>query len=507
MHPPLLQAENLSIRFGGVEALRGVSLGLHAGEIHALCGENGAGKSTLIKILTGIHPTGSHEGRVLVEERPVHWSGPRNAQEAGVAVIYQELALVDGLSVAENFFLGREWHQRGWLDGGGMRDEARRALLAHGLDLDPEARTGDLGIGTRQMVEIVRALHRNARILILDEPTAALTAAETRHLLDWLRELRARGVACLYVSHKLEEVFALADRISILRDGVLIRSTPAAATTPAEVIRGMVGREVAPATREVQHPGPERLRVSALHAAAHPGGPRRLRDLSLTVHAGQIVGLAGMLGAGRSELLGHLFGTWGHRIQGDVKLSGLSHPAGCPQASIRSGLVLVGEDRRRQGLVMDQGIDFNLTLSSLRRFSTDGWIRDEEAHLACSRERDRLLIRSLDTEAPAGHLSGGNQQKVVLGRALLTQPRVLLLDEPTRGVDVGAKQEIYQLITALAREGMAILLASGELPELLGLCDVIHVLRGGELAATFNRDAATAESLLAAALGTTQEAA
>ena len=501
---PILAARGLTKRFGEVAALRDVTFDLRAGEIHALCGENGAGKSTLIKTLAGVHPHGSYAGEVEVGGRPARFRGVADAGRAGLAVIFQELALVEEMTVAENIFLGSEPRHGWWIDHDRMRRGATALLERFRITLDPDAPVRTLGIGQKQLVEIVKALRRDSRILILDEPTAALSGSEVDVLLRILAELRARGVGLIYISHKLDEVKRVADRITVLRDGATITTLAAARADVTEIIRAMVGREIQdlfPRDRS-RVPGETLLEVKGLSVRPPAGQTTRLRDISFTVRAGEVVGLGGLMGAGRSETLMHLVGAFGTRTAGTVTLAGAPlPPAPTPRAALDRGLVLVTEDRKRYGLVLGQDIGFNLSLSSLRRF-TRGLLLDDAAERAeNARHFTRLHVRAPGLDAVVGGLSGGNQQKVVLGKALMLAPKVMLLDEPTRGIDVGAKLEVYQLINRLTAEGLGVVLVSSELPELMGMSDRIVMLHEGRVGGEFRHDEATQEKLLAAAMG------
>lgn len=501
--PPLLEARRLTKRFPGVTALREVSFDLQAGEIHALCGENGAGKSTLIKTLSGLHPAGTYEGEIRVDGQPVAFRGLQDAARAGLAVIYQELALVEEMTVAENIFLGSEPRRGPWVDREHAHVAAARLLARFGIPLDPEARVRDLGVGQKQLVEIVKALSKQSRILILDEPTAALAETEVEVLLRILRDLRAHGVGCIYISHKLSEVLALADRITVLRDGASVGTSRASATDIPDLIRRLVGREIRDLfpRHAPPQPGPVRLAVRGLSAAAGPGSPARLRGIDLEVRAGEVLGIGGLMGAGRSELLLHLFGAWGRRLAGEVRLRDQTYPDPTPRESIRRGLVLVTEDRKRYGLHLAQSIGFNLSLSSLDRVTRRGLLDPAAEHPLERGIADDLRIKAPDLDTPADGLSGGNQQKVVLGKALLTRPSVVFLDEPTRGIDVGAKLEVYHLINRLTADGCAVVLVSSELPELMGMSDRLVMLHEGRVGGSFERSAFHAERLLAAAMG------
>jgi D-xylose transport system ATP-binding protein len=506
--PALLEARSITKRFPGVTALRDVSFDLRPGEIHALCGENGAGKSTLIKLLSGLHPHGSYEGGLFFDGAAAEFHSIADAQRAGLAVIYQELALVDELTVGENLFLGCEPRRGALIDWDLLWRESRTLLARVGLDVAPDTPVSALGVGSQQLVEIAKALGKEARVLILDEPTAALAEHEVEILLNLLRDLRRRGIACIYISHKLEEVFAVADRITVLRDGATITTQAAADTTRAAVIRAMVGREITELfPRHSAHPGETLLKVDHLSAAATRGGAARLRDISFHVRAGEVLGIGGLMGAGRTELLMHLFGAWGIRLGGRVEIGGRSLDATTPVTALASGLALVSEDRKRYGLILAESIGFNLSLSSITRLRRGALIDEEREAHANQGFFDSLRVKAPSLETSVGTLSGGNQQKVVLGKALMTGPQVVFLDEPTRGIDVGAKVEVYTLVNELTAQGKAVVLVSSELPELMGMSDRILMLHDGQVGGEFAREDATQEALLHAAMGRTPSAA
>jgi D-xylose transport system ATP-binding protein len=500
----ILSAVRITKTFPGVTALKDVSFDLDAGEIHALCGENGAGKSTLIKLLSGIHPYGSYEGALEVNGHAAKFRGIADSGEAGLAVIYQELALVDEMTVAENIFLGREPRRFGLVDTARMHREAAALLKKFQIEIDPGLPVAHLGVGQKQLVEIVKALGKHSRILILDEPTAALAEHEARILMNTLRDLRGRGIACIYISHRLDEVFALADRITVLRDGETVFSSRASATSKSEIIRHMVGREITElfprAVRMHSETKTPALEVRGLSVADPRTGRKRLDDVSFSVAPGEVLGIGGLMGAGRTELLMHLFGAWGNRIAGSVSLGGKTLSADSPAKTLKRGLVLVSEERRRYGLVIDESIGFNMSLSSLGKMTTLGLINEGREHEKNSAFFRRFRVKAPGLPSRVGNLSGGNQQKVVLGKALMTEPAVILLDEPTRGIDVGAKTEIYELINDLTAAGKAVILVSSELPELIGMSDRILMLHEGRISGEFSLGA-TQEQLLAAAMG------
>ncbi len=500
-------------------ALDAVTFDLAPGEVHALCGENGAGKSTLIKCLSGVHPVGSYEGTIRVRGETARFESVGDAEAAGVAVIHQELALVREMSVAENIFLGNPPTRWGLVDWDRLHRQARDVVSGYGLDLDPTAKTGSLGIGRQQMVEIVKALARISRpqpdakrrdsrvapetsqVLLLDEPTAALTEAEVEILLDIIRDLRQRGITCVYISHKLDEVFAIADRITVLRDGQTVVTLPVADTNKTEIIRKMVGREIKDLfPRRRSPPGETLLDVRDLSVAEPGTGRPVLRQISFQARAGETLGFGGLMGAGRSELLMHLFGAWGERTGGSVHLQGRPLPPASPRRCIEKGLALVSEDRRRFGFIPGQSVAFNLSLSALHGLAKGGLIQSELEIQRCRGLVDSLRIKTAGQHVEVTGLSGGNQQKVVIGKALMTEPSVVFLDEPTRGIDVGAKLEVYELINDLTSRGKAVVIVSSELPELMGMSDRIVILSHGRVGGVFNPAEATQEDLLAAAM-------
>ncbi len=504
----VLAARDIVKRFGGVTALNGVSFDLRAGEVHALCGENGAGKSTLIKLLAGVHVHGSYEGEVRIDGESAAFHSTRDAERAGIAIIHQELALFPEMSVGENLFLGALPRRRGLIDWDQVYARAAATLAECRIRLDPASRVADLGVGQQQLVEIARAIARKPRVLVLDEPTAALAQHEIDTLLELIRDLRRRGVASIYISHKLDEVFAIADRITVLRDGAAQGTLDARDTSAGQVIRLMVGRRIEDLyPRRQATPGKTLLAVHGLSVAPRRDAPPVLQDIDFEVSAGEVLGIGGLMGAGRTELLMHLVGLWGTRTNGHIELNGAACDVRGPRDALRRGLALVTEDRKRFGLVLPQGIAFNVSLSSLRRMRRGPFLDADQEYVRTKAIVEDLRIKAHALDQSVATLSGGNQQKVVLGKALLTSPDVLLLDEPTRGIDVGAKLEVYELINRLTGAGKAIVLVSSELGELIGMSDRIVMLSRGRMGGVFARAEATQERLLAAAMGRNDQAA
>jgi ABC-type sugar transport system ATPase subunit len=498
---PRVRMSGISKSFGGVQALREVGFEVFPGEVHALCGENGAGKSTLMKVLAGAIT--DYEGTVTINGRHVSFSGPRDAEDAGVRIIYQELNLVPDLSVSANIFLGRERTRgAGWLDDRGMERVARGLFERLGAPIAPRARLGDLRIGDQQLVEIAKALAFSAEVVVMDEPTSALSDAEVARLFRVIADLRAGGTAVVYISHKMNEVFTLADRVTVLRDGRFVATAPRAEIEPAQVVRWMVGREIA-ALNYTPHPIGERpvVVVTDLSLPSAPGSGRpSLSGVNFTVHAGEVLGVAGLLGAGRTELLEALFGASPAAPSGRVVLDGRPVRFHSPGEAIAAGVALVTEDRKTLGLFAEMTVAENVTIAALGRFALPGGlVHPGRESAGVAEQSERLRIKAAGPRAAVTSLSGGNQQKCILARWLLTEPKVLLLDEPTRGIDVGAKSEIYALIRRLAADGMAVVMTSSELPELLAVADRVLVLCEGRVTATLPRAEATEESIMHAA--------
>jgi len=505
----LLEMKNITKTFPGVKALDGVTFDLNQGEIHALVGENGAGKSTLIKILAGVYPHPEYGGEIMLDGVERRFGNVRDSETTGVAVIYQEMSLVKDLGVAENIFLGRAPRRLGVINWEELFSRAQKLLDELHLQIDPRTPVRNLGIGQQQLVEIAKALSQNARILVLDEPTAALTDAEVETLFGILNGLRARGVGMIYISHKLDEVFRISDRITVLRDGKTIDTKLTSDLNESRVIAQMVGRAVDHIFPEATHERGEVTFEARNVTVEDPAVPGKLLvdDVGFTVRKGEVLGIAGLMGSGRTELLMAIFGAHAGRKSAEVFVRGKQIQINSPADAIKHGVAFVTEDRKRYGLILEQTILRNMTLAGLRKLS-GRFFTDENAEAAAGqRAANDLRIKAPSVFTIAGTLSGGNQQKVVLAKWLLTNPGVLFLDEPTRGIDVGAKQEIYAQINRLAESGLAIVLVSSELPEVLGLSDRVIVLHEGRVTGEFIRSEATPEAVMSCATGHVRRAA
>ncbi len=488
-----LRMEAIRKQFPGVLALDDVDLTVRAGEVHVILGENGAGKSTLMKILSGAH--GKDAGRIFLDGREVEIDGPRRARELGVGIIYQELSLAPTLWAAENVFLGREPRRLpGLVDRSAMEEAARAILGGLGASFDVRRQVRHLSLAERQLVEIARALSLDARILVMDEPTSALTDREAQALFEAMRRLTSRGVAIIYISHRLQEIYDVGDRVTVLRDGRRIATLDVAAADRRELVRLMANREVDElVTRRPSALGAELLRVEGLCRADE------LRDVSFSLHEGEVLGFAGLLGSGRTAVARAIFGL-DPVAEGQVMVRGRRRSIGSPRDAIRAGIGLVTEDRKRQGLVLSLSVRENISLPLLRSLSRFGIVDARAERELASRYATDLRIRTPSIEQVTLNLSGGNQQKVVLAKWLACQVDTLILDEPTRGIDVGAKQEIYALMERLTAEGLGIVLISSELPEIAGLCDRVLVMRAGAVVGTFDRGVSQ-EEILSAAVG------
>ncbi|HEY0258534.1 MAG TPA: multiple monosaccharide ABC transporter ATP-binding protein [Lacisediminihabitans sp.] len=501
MSEPILRMVNISKDFSGVRALDDVSVDVAPGEVHAICGENGAGKSTLMKVLSGVYPTGSYEGEIEFEGRPVDFKSINDSEAEGIVIIHQELALSPYLSIAENIFLGNEVQSRGVIDWHGTNREAQLLLARVGLDESPATKVFELGVGKQQLVEIAKALSKRVKLLILDEPTAALNDEDSDHLLDLIDQLRGQGITCIIISHKLREVRRIADTVTIIRDGKTIETLDARSgdATEARIIRAMVGRDLnsmfPPREPAI---GPEIFRVEhwTVH---HPVDTTRVvvDDASFHVNAGEIVGFAGLMGAGRTELAMSIFGrTYGSNVSGKAFKNGEEIQLRTVDEAIGHGLAYATEDRKRYGLNLIGDITVNISAAALGRLAKFGVIDRFREYKVADSYRYKMNIKAPSVSVITGKLSGGNQQKVVLGKWIFSGPDILILDEPTRGIDVGAKYEIYGIINELAAQGKAVIVISSELPEVIGLADRIYTISEGRISGEVARADATQENLM-----------
>ena len=505
----LLSLRGVRKSFSGVTVLDDVSFDLAAGEVHILAGENGAGKSTLIKIIAGIHT--EYEGEMKLNGRPVVIASPHHAAELGISVIHQEMSLVDSMSAVDNLFLGREIAPRGWLDKSSQRVKAGEFCAKLDLDIDLSRPVEDFPLSVKNRLEIAKALAIDAKIIIMDEPTSALSGPEVEKLFRIITELKKSGCGIIYISHRMDEIYAIADRITVLRDGRTVGTARAAELGEDELVRWMIGRELKaqfPERARTDEPGGAKERItvegfSVLKPDADSHGEKRwlVKDAAFSVKPGEILGFAGLQGSGNSDLFSGLFGAYGDRAQGNVTLDGAPFRVKSPEHSIRQGMAYLTNDRKGTGLVLGMDIVENITLASLPAVSPAGWFRHAMEGEVARRHMGAFRIKASSGRQEVGTLSGGNQQKVALAKWLETGPKVMLLDEPTRGVDIGAKHEIYRLMNDWTARGIAILLITSEMPELLGLADRIIVMHRGRVTAEFPRETATQENILRAAMG------
>lgn len=498
--PAIISLRHISKNFPGVRALSDVTFDVLAGELHAICGENGAGKSTLMKILSGVIT--QYEGELVVAGSTVAFSGTRDAEAAGISIIHQELNLVEQLSISANVFLGRELRSRfGLRDDSSMERATRELLRQLECDIDPRTPAGSLRVGDQQLVEIAKALSIESRILIMDEPTSALTESEVARLYRVIKRLRDRGTTILYISHKMDEVFHLSERITVLRDGTYIETLDTCEATAKRVTQLMVGREIGALDLGDRESAKESVLEVENLSLAWPGHARgyRLQNVSFSLRRGEVLGIAGLMGAGRTELLECLFGASQLKPTGKMLLDGKPYSPAHPADACRAGLALVTEDRKRLGIFSALDVERNISLCSLVDALQFGFLSRRAESAASRKMVGKLQIKAAGLTASINSLSGGNQQKCVIGRWLLTNPRILLLDDPTRGVDVGAKAELYRLIRSLCSEGLGVVVTSSELPEILTLSDRILVLSEGRLTATLSRDQASQQRIMEAA--------
>lgn len=501
----ILDVRNVTKQFPGVTALKDVSVQIRRGEIHGFCGENGAGKSTLMKIFSGVYPYGEYEGTVLYEGEELHLENGaiRKATEVGIATVYQELTLVPTMTVGENVYMGREPVERGGINWDKLYADTQKLLARYSLDIQAHDFINRLGVGKMQMTEIAKALSEDAKILILDEPTSALTDAEIEQLMDILRRLKGHGVTCIYITHKLEEFFQIADSITVLRDGKVVTSQPTENLNEEKLVRYMVGREMTERfPKSKREPGNVLLEVKNLHAVDPNESSREIvKGASFNLREGEILGIAGLMGSGRTELVMTIFGEYGKITEGTMTLNGKELHIKNANEAMHKGISLVPEDRKTHGLVLMQSILKNISLPNLDQFAS--WMRiDDLAELNASLQFAKSLeIKTPNLFVTCDSLSGGNQQKVVISKWLMSKPQVLIMDDPTRGIDVGAKYEIYKLMNDLAQQGIAIVMISSELEEVLGMSDRIMVMCEGKSAGTLDIAEATEEKIMALATG------
>ena len=499
----LLEMRGITKTFPGVKALENVNLRIRTGEIHAIVGENGAGKSTLMKVLSGVFPHGSYEGSIIYQGEERRFADTVDSEKLGIVIIHQELALVPLLSIAENIFLGNEPGRYGIIDRSQVFRRTQDLLAKVGLKESPDTLITNIGVGKQQLVEIAKALAKDVRLLILDEPTASLNESDSNALLELLIEFRRQGITSILISHKLNEIAKVADAITVIRDGSTVETLDCHAEPISEdrIIRGMVGREMADRyPRRVPRLGEPILEIEDW-SVYHPLHPERqmAKNLALTVRRGEVVGIAGLMGAGRTELAMSLFGrAYGQKISGTVKIDGKPADVSTIDKAIRNGLAYVTEDRKQLGLLLGEDVRKNITLANLKGVAPSGIIDDIQELQVATEYRQKLRIRCSGVYQQTVNLSGGNQQKVVLSKWLFSEPEVLILDEPTRGIDVGAKYEIYGIINALADAGKGVLVISSEMPELLGICDRIYVMNEGAFVGEFTGNQASQESIMQA---------
>jgi len=500
----ILEMSGITKEFPGVRALDGVTFSVAKGEMHSLVGENGAGKSTLMKILSGVYPAGTYEGGISIDGKALRFADIKDSERAGVAIIHQELALIQQLSIAENVTLGDETAKNGIINWDECFLKTEKALKQVGLDVSPSTEVSKLGTGEQQLVAIAKAISKQARILILDEPTASLSAGEAGRLLNILKALKEGGVTCIYISHRLKEVFDISDSITVLRDGATVGTYPRKDLDENKLISLMVGRELTNVyPRKERVPGETVLEIKDW-TAINAGMNRAVRNVNLSVRKGEILCIAGLVGAGRTELVMSLFHMWGQSMSGKVFLEGKEISLRDAGDAVAVGISMASEDRKRYGLILDEDIKRNISLASLDKISTAQVVNENEEIKSAEKYTADLRIKTPSIEQKAGNLSGGNQQKVVLGKWLMTEPKVLILDEPTRGIDVGAKVEIYNIINDLVDKGVAVLVISSELNEVLGISDRIIVMHEGQITGELLNKDATQEKIMLYATGTRQ---
>jgi D-xylose transport system ATP-binding protein len=510
----ILDFQNVTKEFPGVTALKDVSIQIRRGEIHGLCGENGAGKSTLMKILSGVYPYGTYSGTVIYEgqELRLESGAISRAAKMGIAIVYQELTLVPSMTVGENVFLGREPVEHGVINWNKLYADTNAILTRYRLDVPSQATVRSLGVGKKQMVEIAKALSEEARVLILDEPTSALTAAEIDKLMDIIRVLKDQGVTCIYITHRLEELFRITDTITVLRDGQAVTSRPMRELTEERLVHYMVGREMKERFPKRRYFQDQELfaddvaapvfEVEDLHAHdPNEAGRMVVNGVTFDLHRGEILGIAGLMGSGRTELVTTIFGEYGKITQGSIKIAGRKVDIHSSRDAIDQGISLVPEDRKGQGLVLIQSVLKNLSLPNLGQFAGFGRLDGDAELRAGLAQAKSLAIKTPSLQVPCSSLSGGNQQKVVIAKWLMSDPQILIMDDPTRGIDVGAKYEIYKLMNDLAEKGVSIIMISSDLVEVLGMSDRVMVMHEGRSMGILDKTEATQEKIMALATG------
>ena len=505
METPILEMKSITKEFPGVKALDNVTFSVRRGEIHCLVGENGAGKSTLMKVLSGVHPYGTYSGEIFIEGELQKFNGIRDSERAGIAIIYQELALIPELSVYENIFLGNEVTNGVVIDSNESISQAVDILKKVGLDVNPLTKIKNLGVGKQQLIEIAKALKKKVKILILDEPTAALNETDSDNLLRLIRGLKEQGVTCILISHKLREVLEIADTITVLRDGKTVTTLDVQKDKVNEpiLIKHMVGRSIENVfpKREKVKVGKELLRLENWSAYSYALGRDILKNVNISVHAGEIVGIAGLMGSGRTELAKSIFGNPDHyRLSGKVFINGVEQKFRSPHDAIKSSMAYVTEDRKGNGLILIEDVKQNISLANLKEITVGGVINENEEILVANKYCSELNIKTPTVQQKVRNLSGGNQQKVSLGKWLFVKPGIMILDEPTRGIDVGAKYEIYTIMNSLVEQGMSIIMISSELPEILGMSDRIYVMSAGKIKGEMPVEEASQESIMALAV-------
>ncbi|MGL4252643.1 MAG: xylose ABC transporter ATP-binding protein [Fusobacteriaceae bacterium] len=499
----ILEMKNITKEFSGVKALHDMNLKVHKGEILSLCGENGAGKSTLMKVLSGVYPFGTYSGEIIYEGREIKNSSIKDSEALGIAIIHQELNLIKDLSILENLFMGNFIQKYGIVDYNEMYKKSKEILQLLNLEKDPFTKIKDLGVGEQQLVEIGKALLKNVKLLILDEPTAPLTDREVNILFEILMDLKSKGVTCIYISHKLNEVMKISDKVSIIRDGKMIATKDREELTQQEIIKYMVGRDLENLFPYEEHEiGEVILEVSNFIVPDLFSQRNRVKNVSFNLKKGEILGIAGLIGAGRTELVSSIYGSYGKKYSGKIKFEGEELEIKTPKDAIKKGILMVPEDRKSHGIVGILSVRENISLPNLDLYSSHNFIVDEAKELKSITEMlKKMKVKSPTIDTQIQGLSGGNQQKVVIGKNLLRSPKILILDEPTRGIDVGAKYEIYKYMFELVKKGISIIMISSELPEVLGLSDRVMVMHEGELKGILENKNLTQEIIMNTAIG------